>query len=428
MHGLTIPQIMFYFTLYGGATVMALLLCLYLLLSKVNIIAPGVTPPARLRRWAAAFFGFVAVGHVYWLLAYAGGFDEQSLIFALLAVLDCVGMPITLFGTMLSMLQDRRRPLRPFVAAIVPVVLLGALQAIRPDINYAPPTVVYVLVLYAVFTVYMIIAVRQYQRWLRDHYADLEHKEVWVSHTLVLVVLLLLVNYGFANGMLAFVIVQLSNYAIFALLVWRVETLPTLDEAEEEETHPQQTHPQPLPSREGSGYSQDENAVDELSTPLPVRAGSGYSQDENAVEELSAPLPHREGLGGGSAGRGSVRPEVLSRIGQLLEKECVGTRLYLKQDLTLSQLSAAIGVNRNYIGQYFASQDTTYYSYIHDLRINHFMRLCREAVAARRPFKAQQLALDSGFRSYSTFATAFKQRTGQSVASWVSDLESHYSD
>ena len=395
MPGLTTAQIMFYFTLYGGATMMALLLCLYLLLSKVNVIAPGVTPPVRLRRWAAAFFGFVAVGHVYWLLAYAAGFSERSLVFTLLAVLDCVGMLVTLFGTMLSMLQDRRRRLRPFVAATVPVVVLGALQALWPDINFTPSIIVYMLALYAVFTAYMIVAVRQYQRWLRDHYADLEHKEVWVSHTLVLVMLLLLVNYGFADGMLAFVIVQLSNYAIFALLAWRIETLPTLDEAEEE------THPQPLPSREGSGYSQDDNAAVELSTPLP----------------------HREGLGGGSAGRGSVRPEVLARIGQLLEKECVGKRLYLKQELTLSELSAAVGVNRNYIGQYFASQNTTYYNYIHDLRVNHFMRLCREAVAARRPFKAQQLALDSGFRSYSTFASAFKQRTGQSVASWVSELE-----
>lgn len=235
MLGLTTAQIMFYFTLYGGATVMALLLCLYLLLSKVNIIAPGVTPPARLRRWAATFFGFVAVGHIYWLLAYVAGIDDQSLVFTLLAVLDCVGMLITLFGTMLSMLQDRRRPLRPFVAATVPVVVLGALQTLWPDIDFTPSTIVYMLALYAVFTVYMTIAVRQYQRWLRDHYADLEHKEVWVSHTLVLVVLLLLVNYGFADGLLAFVIVQLSNYAIFALLAWRVETLPTLNEAEADE-------------------------------------------------------------------------------------------------------------------------------------------------------------------------------------------------
>lgn len=113
----------------------------------------------------------------------------------------------------------------------------------------------------------------------------------------------------------------------------------------------------------------------------------------------------------------------MSRIGQLLEKECVGTQLYLKPNLTLSQLSAAVGVNRNYMGQYFASKNTSYYNYIHDLRIRHFMRLCQEAVAAGRSFKAQQLALESGFRSYSTFATAFKQRTGKSVTAWVSDLE-----
>ena len=389
MLGLTIPQIMLYFTLYGGATVMALLLCLYLLLSKVNVIAPGIMPPARLRRWATAFFGVVTVGHVYWLLAYAAGFDEQSLLFTLLAVLDCVGMLITLFGTMLSMLQDRRRPLRPFVAATVPFVVLGALQAARPDLNFVPSIIVYMLALYAVFTVYMIIAVRQYQRWLRDHYADLEHKEVWVSHTLVLVVLLLLINYGFADGILAFVLVQLSNYAIFALLVWRVETLPTLDEAEADDDDALLPEPDVLPEK-------------------------GISPEQGILPEPIAPPQPR---------RRKTTPEVLSRIGQLLEKECVGTRLYLRPDLTLTNLSAAIGVNRNYIGQYFASQGTTYYNYIHDLRINHFMRLCREAVSARRDFTAQQLALDSGFRSYSTFATAFKQRTGQSVASWVSELE-----
>jgi len=395
MLGLTTAQIMFYFTLYGGATVMALLLCLYLLLSKVNIIAPGVTPPARLRRWAATFFGFVAVGHIYWLLAYVAGIDDQSLVFTLLAVLDCVGMLITLFGTMLSMLQDRRRPLWPFAAATVPIVVLGALQTLWPDIDFTPSTIVYMLALYAVFTVYMTIAVRQYQRWLRDHYADLEHKEVWVSHTLVLVVLLLLVNYGFADGLLAFVIVQLSNYAIFALLAWRVETLPTLNEAEADEDDDLLQDPSMRPEQD---ILPEPDFVPELA---------------QGAKKIAPPNSRRRKAG----------DDVLSRIGQLLEKECVGTQLYLKQGLTLSDLSAAVGVNRNYLGQYFASQGTTYYNYIHDLRINHFMRLCRDAVAARRPFKAQQLALDSGFRSYSTFASAFKQRTGQSVASWVSDLE-----
>ncbi len=37
------------------------------------------------------------------------------------------------------------------------------------------------------------------------------------------------------------------------------------------------THPQPLPEREGSDYSQDENSTNKLSTPLPNREGTGES-------------------------------------------------------------------------------------------------------------------------------------------------------
>ncbi|MBQ3753972.1 MAG: TolC family protein [Prevotella sp.] len=46
----------------------------------------------------------------------------------------------------------------------------------------------------------------------------------------------------------------------------------------EPKTHPlqtQQTHPQPLPVREGSNYSQGDNSADSLSTPLPHREGQG---------------------------------------------------------------------------------------------------------------------------------------------------------
>jgi outer membrane protein TolC len=49
-------------------------------------------------------------------------------------------------------------------------------------------------------------------------------------------------------------------------------------EVTEPKTHPlqtQQTHPQPLPVREGSSYFQGENSADSLSTPLPRREGQG---------------------------------------------------------------------------------------------------------------------------------------------------------
>ena len=61
----------------------------------------------------------------------------------------------------------------------------------------------------------------------------------------------------------------------------------------------------------------------------------------------------------------------------------------------------------------------TYNAYINGLRIQHFVRLYQEAVAADRPFTALQLAQESGFRSYSTFAAAFKQRMGQTVKIWM---------
>jgi AraC-like DNA-binding protein len=105
----------------------------------------------------------------------------------------------------------------------------------------------------------------------------------------------------------------------------------------------------------------------------------------------------------------------------LLQKYCIDTQLYLQHDLSLAQLAKAIGTNRSYLGTYFAQEGTNYNAYINDLRIQHFVRLYREAVDGHRPFTAQQLACDSGYRSYSTFSLAFKQRMGQTVTAWMRD-------
>ena len=93
-------------------------------------------------------------------------------------------------------------------------------------------------------------------------------------------------------------------------------------------------------------------------------------------------------------------------------------------DVTVTQLARAQGTNRTYLGMYFSRQGTTYNSYINDLRIDCFVRLVREANAAQRPFTAQELAAQSGYRSYRTFSVAFRQRTGQSVKDWIAEQES----
>ena len=106
-------------------------------------------------------------------------------------------------------------------------------------------------------------------------------------------------------------------------------------------------------------------------------------------------------------------------ISSLLKKNCENKHLYLQHDLSLSQLALATGTNHYYLSQHFTQQGLTYNAYINGLRIRHFIRLYQKAMAEKRAFTAQQLASESGYRSYSTFSAAFKQRTGKSVTAWM---------
>ena len=51
-----------------------------------------------------------------------------------------------------------------------------------------------------------------------------------------------------------------------------------------------ETHPQPLPVREGSGYSHDESSTEGLSTPLPHREGLGVSLVADAMHNITSAL------------------------------------------------------------------------------------------------------------------------------------------
>ena len=97
----------------------------------------------------------------------------------------------------------------------------------------------------------------------------------------------------------------------------------------------------------------------------------------------------------------------------------MATQLYLQHDLTLMQLAKALGTNRTYLSQYFVDKGINYNTYINDLRNSHFVSRYSEAQRNGRSVTAQKLAQESGYRSYSTFSLAFKQRMGQSVTAWM---------
>ena len=355
------PYIISYLMFYSGVAVADLIACCYLLFRRGNAFAADITPPLRLRRWAAAFFGVAFVGHVWWFLFYIYSGDIHSISCMVVSMLDCVGLLTTIPGTLFAMLQDRKRHVWPIVTATIPYAVLWGLHLVYPNAYLIEIATAYILLLYVLFTLYMVYAVKQYGRWLRDNYADLEHKEVRWSYVLVIVLLLSIIIYGFDGGNITIgYLVQFLGLALTGLLLWRVETLQQLD----------------------------------------VMTTQGAEETPREPEGVST-------------------SNIPSDIGQLLERHCEDGQLYLQHDLSLSQLAQAIGTNHYYLSQYFTQQGMNYNAYINGLRIRHFINLYHEAIATQRSFTAQQLANESGFRSYSTFGVAFKQRMGQTVTAWM---------
>ena len=349
------PEVILFFILYGITGVVPFMAAVYLLLRRGNAFAPGVTPPVRLRRWAISFFIVAALGHVWWYLFYIYSRDIHSACYVAVAVVDCVMLLTTIAGTLLAMLQDRRRPVWPAFVAMIPFVALGGLQILYPDRPYMNMATVYILSLYVLFSVYMVFTVRQYGRWLNDNYADLENKKVWLSQVVSLVCLLLFILYALVDtDTILIYLLHVVELVLFGLLLWRVETLPLL------------------------------------------------------LLQTQQPLANPANID-------------LAQIERLLAEHCVATQLYLQHDLTLQQLAQAVGTNRFYLSQYFSRQSITYNTYINNLRINHFISRYQEVASTQQSFTVQQLANESGYRSYSTFSLAFKQRMGQSVTAWMHD-------
>ena len=219
-----------FFILYGVTGVVPLIAALYLLLRRGNAIAPGVTPPMRLRRWTAAFFCVMALGHLWYLPAVMVTSSEAVMLCMLIgALLDCMLVVPLVIIMLLCMLQDRKRPLWPAFVAVAPLVILMVVSIVNRSYALVPWLRGYLLLLGVGLTIYMVRAVRQYGRWLRDNYADLENKEVWQSFVVLAVVVLMFGIYASGFGGPAYeYIIQVCGILLICYLLWRVETLSDL--------------------------------------------------------------------------------------------------------------------------------------------------------------------------------------------------------
>ena len=384
--GQTPVQSILFFVLFGVTGVVPLLAALYLLLRPYNTFSADIKPPVRLRRWTAAFFAFTALTHVWWLLFIIFSLDLESLCYQLIVLTDTMLLLTTIVGTMLSMLQDCRRPMWPVLAAMLPFVGLFGLYFAFPSDLLKLTIMAYLMLLSVAFAVYMVFAIRRYDRWLNDNYADLEHKRVWLSQVVAFLCMLVFVLYEVAEDMDLIYCLHIVDLVLVFLLLWRVETLPQLDALAVK------TYTPSAPDRLVSTASAESAFVPDT---MPIMA---TQPEQPMADPISIDVDQME---------------------QLLKERCEATRLYLENDLTLQMLAQAMGTNRSYLSQYFSRKSVTYNTYINSLRINYFISRCRELAAAGQDIPIQQLALESGFGSYRTFSRAFLLRTGQSVTAWM---------
>ena len=225
-------QDVFFIMLYGMAGFFAMLACVYLLLRRGNAFAEDVRSSCVLRRWTAAFMAAIVASHVWWYVLGTCFLTDDRLVRNITTImLDHVTLVPLTMAVLLAMLQDRRRPLWPWLLAQAPEVLAAALGIAGRSEFWGYQVVHYwQLGVIAVFVVYYIISLRQYERWLLDNYADLEHKEVWQSMVFIIVLLAVYMVYtSNAGELVREYLSQIITLVIIAFLLWRVETLQKLD-------------------------------------------------------------------------------------------------------------------------------------------------------------------------------------------------------
>ena len=215
---------------YASVAMLCLNACCYLLFRRSNGIAPDITPPVRLRRWTAAFFATIALCHLWYLPTYFLTSPDDMMLGSLIAgLLDSMTVIPLAIVILLVMLQDRRRPLWPVALMVAPLIAGNVWGIAACSYALLPVLFVYFLLMWLGLIIYMVREVRRYGRWLRDNYADLEHKEVWQSFVVLAIILMVYAIYSLDVGELIYeYALDVIIIVLVCYLLWRVETLSDL--------------------------------------------------------------------------------------------------------------------------------------------------------------------------------------------------------
>ena len=226
-----------YTMLYGAAAMAAIIVGLYLLLRRHNAIAPEISSPKLLRWWAAAFLFATAVSHVWWtILGTVWLVDDRLVRNIINLTLDRLTFMPLMMVMLLRMLQDRKRKIWPIIVALIPLVGIAVWGIANHDDRAETAIEYYMRFVCICYILYYVYALWQYNRWLHDNFADLQHKEVWQSLVFIACILFVYGAYTwwFFAGMTSEFLAQVNTFIIIGFILWRVETLQKLETYEED--------------------------------------------------------------------------------------------------------------------------------------------------------------------------------------------------
>lgn len=213
----------------------------------------------------------------------------------------------------------------------------------------------------ALFCIYIVYAVRRYNRLLAENYSNVERVHVrWLKGVTVMLVICLVV-WSISTYFSSWV--ADSIYQVTLVSMWMV----ALYYADRQQT----------PQLE-----------DEDVQPTDVNA-------PNVTEDL---------LSGTLLGQ---------RLDHLMQEE----RVWLNPHLTLSELAMLVGTNRTYLSTYLNNTlHTTFYDYINGFRLEAVLQQLHEAESAATMPTMAEVAEACGFNSLSTFRRVFVRVQGCSFA------------
>ena len=152
-----------YYMVYGGVTALSLIASCYMLFRRANAIVPDITSPVRLRRWAATFLAALALCHLWYMPMYfLSSSDDVMLGYLIAGLLDSLTIiPLTIV-VLITMLQDRKRPLWPVWVMMAPLVLGLAWCIVSRSDDLLPVLYAYFLLMWVGLIIYMIRAIRRF--------------------------------------------------------------------------------------------------------------------------------------------------------------------------------------------------------------------------------------------------------------------------